>query len=145
MEIVHTLDIDGSQWELQDVVARNRIAELEKSLIPQSLGDINIELKPGYTALTANMIFHYKVGKIHFMRVELRNISGQDIGTTVTANIGSINIFPKRETSFMLHDYISSVVLRCHLSNDGTVSIGESKGLVQGDNVCLGELIFAEE
>ena len=28
MEIVHTLDIDGSQWELQDGVARNRIEEV---------------------------------------------------------------------------------------------------------------------
>lgn len=29
MEIVNTLDIDGSQWELQDVEARNKIAVLE--------------------------------------------------------------------------------------------------------------------
>ena len=145
MEVVNTLDIDGSQWELQDVVARNRIAELEKSLVPQSLGDVNIKLNPGYTAASAIMIFHYKIGKIHFMRVELRNLSGGNIGTTVTANIGSINIFPKRETSFMLHDYINSVVLRCHLSNDGTIGVGESKGVTQGNNNCLGELIFAEE
>ena len=30
MEIVNTLDIDGTQWEMQDAEARNRIAELEK-------------------------------------------------------------------------------------------------------------------
>ena len=29
MEIVHTLDIDGSQWEIQDVEARNKIVTLE--------------------------------------------------------------------------------------------------------------------
>ena len=29
MEVVNTLDIDGSQWELQDVEARNKIAEIE--------------------------------------------------------------------------------------------------------------------
>lgn len=28
MEVVHTLDIDGSQWELQDGVARSRIEEV---------------------------------------------------------------------------------------------------------------------
>ena len=144
MEVVNTLDIDGTQWEMQDVGARNRIAELENSLVPQSLGDINIELKPGYTAAEARMIFHYKVGKIHFMRVILRNISGKDIGTDVTAHMGSINIFPKNETSFMLHDYVNSAVLRCYLNYDGTVSIGESKGVEQGNNNCLGELIFAE-
>ncbi len=30
MEIVHTLDIDGSQWEMQDLEARNKIAVLEE-------------------------------------------------------------------------------------------------------------------
>lgn len=29
MEVVNTLDIDGTQWELQDVEARNKIANLE--------------------------------------------------------------------------------------------------------------------
>ena len=29
MEVANILDIDGSQWELQDVVARNKIATLE--------------------------------------------------------------------------------------------------------------------
>ena len=28
MEVVNTLDIDGSQWEIQDVKARNRIEEV---------------------------------------------------------------------------------------------------------------------
>lgn len=28
MEVVNTLDIDGTQWEIQDVVARNRIEEV---------------------------------------------------------------------------------------------------------------------
>ena len=32
MEIVNTLDIDGTQWELQDVEARNRIATLETEI-----------------------------------------------------------------------------------------------------------------
>ena len=144
MEVVNTLDIDGTQWEMQDVEARNRIAELEKSLVTQSLEDINIKLNPGYTAVYADMMFHYKIGKIHFMKVELKNISGNNIGTNVTAHIGSINIFPKKETTFILYDYISNVVLRCQLNSDGTVYIGESKGVVQGSNICLGELIFAE-
>ena len=31
MEVVNTLDIDGTQWEIQDVEARNQIAVLEES------------------------------------------------------------------------------------------------------------------
>lgn len=32
MEVVHTLDIDGTQWEMQDVVARKSIAEVESKV-----------------------------------------------------------------------------------------------------------------
>ena len=32
MEVVHTLDIEGSQWELQDVVARQSIAGVESKV-----------------------------------------------------------------------------------------------------------------
>lgn len=144
MADVKIVDIDGSQWNMKDQVTRDKIATLEESLIAQDAEDINIEMDVGFTATTANMKFHYKIGKIHFMRVELRNISGGNIGTTQTVRIGVINIFPKKETSFMLYDYENSAVLRCHLSSDGTISIGESKGVIQGKNVCLGELIFAE-
>ena len=144
MEVVNTLDIDGTQWEIQDVEARNRIAELEKSLVTQSLGDINIKLKPGYTAVDTNMTFHYKSGKIHFMIVKLSSISGPNVGTTISTEIGSINIFPKKRTSFILYDYINSAVIRCSIDEVGTISLQESKGVKQGDNVCVGELIFAE-
>ena len=30
MEVVNILDIDGTQWEIQDVVARNKIATIEE-------------------------------------------------------------------------------------------------------------------
>lgn len=144
MADVSKIDIDGVQWDIKDQNARDRIAELEKNVITQDSENINIELKPDYTADTANMTFHYKVGKIHFMRVELRNISGGNIGTTQTTIIGNINILPKKETSFILLDYESSAILRCHLNINGEVGIGKSKGVIQGKNVCLGELIFAE-
>lgn len=144
MEVVNTLDIDGTQWEMQDVVARNRIAELEKSLIPQSLDDINIPMNEGYSSILAVLRSHYKIGKIHFAIVQIDNIAGKDIGTNVTANIGRINIKPVKTTSFLLNDYRNNIVIRSSIANDGTITMDESVGLVQGDNVCLGELIFAE-
>lgn len=144
MAEVAKIDIDGVQWDIKDQNARNKIATLEENLIAQDLEDINIEMNVGFTATTANMSFHYKVGKIHFMRVELRNISGGNIGTTQTVRIGVVNIHPKKETTFILYDYENSAILRCHLAPDGTIGIEESKGVVQGNNICLGELIFAE-
>ena len=144
MAEVAKIDIDGVQWDIKDQVARDKIAALEESIAVQDLEDVNIEMNVGFTATTANMTFHYKVGKIHFMRVELKNISGGNIGTTQTNIIGVINLHPKKKTSFLLYDYENSSILRCQLAPDGTVGIGESKGVVQGNNVCYGELIFAE-
>lgn len=138
------VDIKGVQWNLKDEVARNRIAELENNFIVQDLEDIAINLKQGYTATERKITQHYKVGKIHFMNILLRNISGTYIGSSSTATIGSINILPKKITSFLLNDYISNTIVRCYIEKDGSIAIGESVGVAQGDNVCLGELIFAE-
>lgn len=138
------VNIKGVQWDLKDEVARNKIIELENNLIAQDLGDIAINLKQGYTATERKITQHYKVGKIHFMNILLRDISGNYIGTESTAYIGSINIIPKKITSFLLNDYISNTILRCYIESDGGIAIGESKGVAQGNNVCLGELIFAE-
>ena len=144
MEVVNTLDIGGTQWELQDVEARNRIAELEQNLSAQDLENIRITMNPGYTAVAAYLHNHYKVGKIHFAIVELNNVSGQNIGTSGSAKIGTINIKPKKETSFLLNDFNNNKILRCYITKDGTITIGESNGVVQGNNVCLGEIIFSE-
>ena len=144
MEVVNTLDIDGTQWEIQDVVARNQIAEIKESLTAQGLQDIEVIMNNGYTSKSAKIENHYKIGKIHFMTMSLINISGNNIGTTNTAYIGRINILPKKDTSFLLNDYINNTILRCYLRADGTISIGESNNVQQGKNACLGELIFAE-
>ena len=144
MEVVNTLDIDGTQWEIQDVEARNKIAELTKSIIAQDLEDIKINLNPDYTASEANLIQHYKVGKIHFMDVRLVDIKGTDIGTARTAHIGFINIHSKKRTNFLLFEYRSNKTIRCYIEPTGEIGIAESPGITQGDNYCVGELIFAE-
>src|SRR5574344_486054 len=145
MADVTKIDIDGIQWDIKDQNARNRIATLEESLIPQLLDDINITMNEGYTSALAVLRSHYKIGKIHFAIVQINNIAGQNIGTSVTANIGHINIKPAKTTSCLLNDYHNSIVIRGSIANDGTITMDESVGLVQGDNVCLGELIFVEE
>ena len=144
MAEVAKIDIDGVQWDIKDQNARDRIAELEKSLIAQDLEDIEIDLGIDFTATTARLVQHYKVGKIHFAKVEIRNISGKGIGTVETANIGKISLTPKKETGFLLYDYENSAILRCYIDKDNSIRIGESKGVVQGNNICYGELIFAE-
>ena len=145
MADVKIVDIDGSQWDMKDQVTRDKIVELEKNFIAQDLQNVEIDINIDYTASQAMMDSHYKIGKIHFMNVVLRNISGPNLGTTSTAQIGKINIKAKKQTSFILNDYINKATLRCHIDSNGTIAIGESVGLVPGSNSCLGELIFAEE
>lgn len=145
MADVRTVDIDGSQWGMKDQVARDKITELEKNVITQDLEDIKINLNSDYTASEANLIQHYKVGKIHFMDVRLVNISGTNIGTDKTASIGFINIHPKKRTNFLLFEYKNNKTMRCFIEATGEVGIGESPGVTQGNNYCVGELIFAEE
>src|SRR5574344_565160 len=109
MADIAKIDIDGIQWDIKDQNARNRIATLEESLIPQSLDDINITMNEGYSATLAVLRSHYKIGKIHFTIVQIDNIKGKDIGTSVTANIGRVNIKPVKGTSFILNDYHNSI------------------------------------
>ena len=138
------VNIKGVQWDLKDEVARSRITELEKNLAAQNLDDINITMNAGYTSSLAVLRSHYKIGKIHFATVQINNLNGEYIGTSATANIGRINIKPQKTTSCLLLDYHNKITIRASIANDGTITIDESVGLVQGDNVCLGELIFAE-
>ena len=145
MADVTKIDIGGVQWDIKDQAARNKIATLEELFITEDLPDVEINLNAGYTALSAKFAYHYKVGKIHFAKAEFRNISGESIGTASTANIGSINIIPKKETTFILYDYQNSAILRCYIGEHGQVAIGESIGVAQGNNICYGELIFAEK
>lgn len=144
MEVANILDIDGSQWELQDVEARNKIAVLEDSLTVKDLPDLVFNKSPDYSYDSFNLYNHYSFGKIHFVYIRLVNIKGTYIGSTASAKIGSLKIKPKKETSFMLFDYVSGKVMRCFLDVEGNFYIGESDGVSPERNNSFGELIFAE-
>lgn len=145
MADVKIVDIDNEQWNMKDQEARNKIAILEEAVSVKDLQNVVIKMKSGYTATTKDIYAHYSVGKIHFMTIRIDNLTGTNIGTSVTANIASINLYPKKETSFILNDYMNRAILRCYLLTDGTIVVGESVGVVPGSNSCYGELIFAEK
>ena len=144
MEVVNTLDIDGTQWNIQDSEARNKIATIENNQIPIALEDTPITLKSGYTALSAKFFRHHKVGKIHFAMVSIENIAGLNIGTKETADCGTTPFKAFEVTSFLLFDYRNVKVARCYIDTFGKFSIGESNGVVQGNNYFYGEAIWVE-
>lgn len=144
MEVVNTLDIDGTQWEIQDAEARNKIATLEDMLTTKDLQDLAVEKNANYNWDSFMLYNHYSFGKIHFVYIRLTNISGTNIGSVYSAQIATLNIKPMKETSFIIFDYINGKTMRCFLKKDGIFTIGESNGVTSGNNDCYGELIFAE-
>ena len=144
MADVKIVDIDNVQWNMKDQEARNKIANLEKLFIVEDLPDVEINLNADYTALDIRGYAHYKIGKIHFVTFNIRDLNGPKIGTGDTAFFATTNLRPKKETSFIMNDYKNKAILRCYLNYDGTLAMAESVGSVSGSNISYGELIFAE-
>ena len=144
MALVKIVDIDGVQWEMKDQTARDKITNIETIISSQALEDITLNLNEGYQAELLLARYHYKVGKIHFVDFNIKNLKGLNLGTKETAQIFLTNLRPIKNTSFILVDCIAPATLRCFIDTDGSISIGESKGLINGNNNIYGGLIFAE-
>lgn len=89
MEVVHTLDIDGTQWELQDGVARNRIeeiaAETNKIIDIQIDGTFNFSAKMKYLGEDATYKYY--------------NFWWEPQVRTIAIALGSITITPPNTTT----------------------------------------------
>lgn len=144
MADVKAIDIDGEQWGIKDETARDRIAVLEDSLSTKDLPDAKITMKNGYTCTSANIYNCYKAGKIIFARLRIENLSGDGVGSTKDIIIAYTNLTPKKQTTFIARDYITPATIRCYLSHNGDLNLGESNGIKNGNNVIIGEIIFAE-
>lgn len=138
------IDIGGVQWNVKDNEARNKITNIEDLLTTKVLPNPTITRSPGTSWTAFNIQNHYSFGKIHFIYIRLQNVSNGNIGTTNSVNVCKFDIMPIRDTSFMLFDYVNGRVMRCYFESNGQLFIGESNGVSSGNNVCFGELIFAE-
>ena len=138
------IDIGGVQWNIKDKEARDKITVIEDFLTTKVLPNPTFIRNTSYSWKDFKLNNHYSFGKIHFIYIRLQNVSGSGIGTTNSAKLGEIDILPAKLTSFMLFDYVNGKTMRCYLETDGSLYIGESNGVSSGNNVCFGELIFAE-
>lgn len=138
------IDIGGVQWNIKDKEARNKIAVIEDLLTTKLLENPTITKNPETNWTSFTIQNHYSFGKIHFLYIRLQNVSNAGIGTTKSVNVCRFNIMPIRDTSFMMFDYVNGKIMRCYFETNGQFVIGESNGVTSGNNVCFGELIFAE-
>lgn len=144
MADVKIIDIDGEQWNIKDQDAREKVAIIEENISTQDLQDGQITIKNGYTCKSIQITNQYKAGKIHFALIRIEDLSGDEVGGTRTINIASTDLIPKKYTAFIARDYRAPATVRCGLEVDGSISIGESNGIKNGNNVIMGEIIFAE-
>ena len=144
MADVKIIDIDGEQWNIKDQDARVKIATVEENISSQDLQDAKVTMENGYTCKSIQITNHYKVGKIHFAVISIEDLSGNSVGTAGTIYIASTDLIPKKYTVFIARDYRAPATARCTLEADGRIAIGESNGIRNGDNVIIGEIIFAE-
>ena len=138
------IDIGGTQWNVKDKQARDKITVIEDLLTTKVLSTPTITKLPGTSWTSLDIQNHYSFGKIHFIYIRLENVSNNYIGSTSSASIANINIKPIKETSFMMFDYKSGRIMRCYFQENGNIVVGESNGVSSGNNICFGELIFAE-
>ena len=138
------IDIDGIQWTMKDETARNKIASLEENNTTKDLQDITVNLEKEFEAESITISHHYSYGKIHFAIINIVNIKGPNIGTSQTSYIAALNIYAKKSTTFLMYDYKNNAIARGYIFADGKIALGESIGVVQGNNIIYGEIIFAE-
>ena len=138
------IDIGGVQWNIKDKDARDRITVIEDFITTKDLPNPTIQRNPNSSWTSFQLYNHYSFGKIHFIYIRLQNVRNGNIGSQSSAILGKLDIKPVKETSFMLFDYVNGRTMRCYLDQEGNFTIGESNGVSSGNNICFGELIFAE-
>lgn len=134
MEVVNKLDIDGTQWEIQDAEARNAIAAIKQLMTPEVMPNIEITLNNGYSATEKHISNIQKYGKLYMGLIFIDNLSGENIGTNDVARFGKANISLNAGVYSMGIEYFSSMPVRSSIDKTGNLALQESKGITNGNN-----------
>lgn len=138
------IDIGGTQWNVKDKEARDRITVIENNITFEILEDPTFIKVPNISFTTFQRYNHYRIGKIHFLYLRLQNINGGNIGTTNPTVITKLNIGTIKQTSFKLYNDVNKLVVKCSINTEGVITIIDSSKISKGNNLCSGQLIFEE-
>lgn len=134
MADVKIVDIDGSQWNMKDQEARNKVTEIEQLLKTKTVDDILINLNSDNSADGAKITSIQKYGKIYIGLVVIENLNANNIGTVSRTNVGTVNINVLNNTFSLGFDYHSGKNVRIRIGPEKTLSIEESVGVSNGMN-----------
>lgn len=138
------IDIGGTQWNVKDKDARDRIAVLENDITFEILEDPTFFKIPNISFTILQRYNHYRIGKVHFLYLRLQNINGGNIGTTTPTPIVKLNVGTIKQTSFKLYNDVNKLLVKCSIKTDGVITIEDSSKISKGNNLCSGQLIFEE-
>lgn len=145
MADVKIVDIDGSQWNMKDQVARDKITEIEQLLKPETVTDIPIVLNSGNSADEARITSIQKFGKVYVGLIILENINASNIGTLNRANVGTVNMNVLSNTYSIGFDYKSGKTVRIRVGPDKNITIEESSGITNGNNGIRASITWIEQ
>lgn len=145
MEIVNTLDIDGTQWEITDSNARQDIAGLKAETEKNYTGSVLLTLKPGFTAVSANISYVQKIGKFVFGSFNILGLAGPGIGSNETVTFAELPFKPWHSVQIILLDQNSNYSFSGVIGANKNVSIVSTTRLVSGVNSLSGGVMFIEE
>ena len=134
MADVKIIDIDSAQWNMKDQLARDKIAEIEQSLVPNTDEKFKITLNNNYTGYDTRIYYQQNYGKLHIGIININDLSGENIGTTTSIEIGEANINSLNSVQALGYDYITSAVVRIEISKDNKVRLLESQNVISGNN-----------
>ena len=145
MEPVNELDIDGYRWEIKDIQAREDILKLKSNTEVINIGQIDLVLKPGYTAYYAKLQHVMKMGKLIFGSIHFINLAGPGIGENKPLVVSNFPFKIKELTELIMVDTYRNFSYRASIGTAGEVNLISTVNLQQNNYDIIGSFICFEE
>lgn len=146
MEIVNTLDIDGTQWEIQDNQARQDIAGLKLGFNYSFEEGHEIILKEGFESDYAQISNINRQGSLLTAFVRIINLRGEGMKSPNLIDFADMQIKFLHSSPIVVHDIVSGKSFLATYSLNGILSIYSSKEINQGVNdICFNITSFEKQ
>lgn len=157
MPNIHAINANGTEYgiEAENGITQEQVAKIatigdvanlatnNKTTLVAAVNEVftpTRETAPTYTLdgdTTVGDITIYEptvIGKIMFASISITNVAGANIGGTLTQDFMRTSLRLSHSVSVYAQDYTTGQMARFIFNANGTVQIGESKGIQSGSN-----------
>ena len=145
MEIVNTLDIDGTQWEMQDAKARQDIANLKLTSEIKIYGNIDLTLKPGYTAKGAKLGYTKKFGKLVIATLMIEDLRGEGLGTYANIPFAELPFKPRGGIDFTVTEVFQNTTFKVWGGDSGELILVSTERFPVENCTISGLMVYIEK